>query len=162
MKYPKGQAQRLLQSINQSNQENDMSVTTRRAALSTIAAAATAMSTVALPAMAGEPDPIFGLIEARKATAAASEYAYSDDKLDAATGEDNEAVIAILRTPPTTLAGVAAVLRYVDTPMYDDDPTESVLSYSLEGDPANEWTQAAQNFLPMIAETIERLSKAVS
>jgi hypothetical protein len=46
--------------------------------------------------------------------------------------------------------------------MYGDDLNESILSYSLDAGPDDEWGRAAQNFLPMIAETMERLSKAVS
>jgi hypothetical protein len=66
-----------------------------------------------------------------------------------------------LATPPTTLAGVAAVLAYAGGPYVDgqvDDDVASVFSIALEAEglPLGD---AGRNFLPMIAATVARLSQ---
>jgi hypothetical protein len=62
-------------------------------------------------------DPVFAAIVAREGTLAAEDAAAADDAaddvLDALADADAQALRALLRTPPTTLAGVTALLRYV-------------------------------------------------
>jgi hypothetical protein len=115
--------------------------TTRRTALAAIASAAGAATTL-MPAIAANvspelaaPDPIFAAIEARKQTDArfaktSAHYgAYQEShrhlngdlpedgeevaENDAAADEDNEAILALLSTTPTTLVGALALLQYV-------------------------------------------------
>jgi hypothetical protein len=83
----------------------------RRAVLAGAAAAAVPAPALALQ----EDDPVFAAIAARKATIAAEQAAVllADDDLDALVEADAEALRVLLRTPPTTLAGVTALLRYV-------------------------------------------------
>jgi hypothetical protein len=83
----------------------------RRAVLAGAAAAAVPAPALALQ----EDDPVFAAIAARKATIAAEQAAVllTDDDLDALADADAEALRVLLRTPPTTLAGVTALLRYV-------------------------------------------------
>jgi hypothetical protein len=81
----------------------------RRAILAGAAAAA-----VPVPALASA-DPIYAVIATRKAVLAAWSACNSED--DALHDEfcdiDNEAIRTLLRTPPTTPAGIKALLRYI-------------------------------------------------
>jgi hypothetical protein len=103
-----------------------------------------------------QPDPIFAAIEHRRATRPVFSETAADEEIDRVTQIDNEAVVRVLTTQPTTLLGVAAVLRYVCEPMYAEDFGESILEHSL-GAPA-EWGDAARGFLLMIANVVARLS----
>jgi hypothetical protein len=60
-------------------------------------------------------DPALAAIAARKATlaTATSGGPKDEDVLDALSDADAHAIRTMLRTPPTTLAGVQALLRYV-------------------------------------------------
>src|SRR5262245_27789928 len=60
-----------------------------------------------------EPDPIFAAIEARKLTAAACGAARTDAAASAAPDADAARTRDLLRTVPTTLEGVRALVRYV-------------------------------------------------
>jgi hypothetical protein len=97
--------------------------------------------------MAIEPktDPIYAAIDNRPATKPTFSEAPSDEEVDRLTEIDNEAVVWVLTTRPTTLSGVAAVLRYVCEPIYDADFGESILEYSLAA--PGDWGDAARAFL---------------
>jgi hypothetical protein len=97
--------------------------TTRRKALAAIATGATGAATLVTPDIAAasptlaEPDPIFAAIETRKQTYARYCEAHArwcdngeepgslEEESDAACYADNEALIAVLSTHPTTIAG---------------------------------------------------------
>jgi hypothetical protein len=154
--------------------------TTRRAALSAIAAAASALP-VAMPtvsAFASEPDQIFALIEAHKAavrrdveaievvtsTPFANVGAHEDaqDRRSETADNARDLQISLLTTPPTTMAGVVAVLRHAMTGQYGDIYFEDGHASTVLGDlymsEDAEMIEIAQNFLPMTANTIARLS----
>jgi hypothetical protein len=92
-----------------------------------------------------EIDPIFALIaEARRSCAAHSAACEISgaivpgpafDEANAVTNEAEnrqyEALNAVLYTDPITLAGVIALLEYLGSPLCEDDPTWSVLSFAL-------------------------------
>jgi len=103
-----------------------------------------------------KPDPIFAAIEHRRATRPVFSETATDEVINRLTESDNEAVFRVLTTQPTTLLGVAAVLRYVCEPMYGEDFGESILEHSL-GAPGD-WGDVGRAFLPMIANVIARLS----
>jgi hypothetical protein len=105
-------------------------VSTRRRFLSQtagIAAGGAAIALAAPPARAATvSDPIFGLIEAHKRTAAALDIAtaevmradelnepHDDDLMDGPTDDDNAALAKLLEATPTTLAGIIAWVAYL-------------------------------------------------
>ena len=75
-----------------------------------------------------KPDPIYAAIDNRWATKPTFPEAPTDEEVDRLTEIDNGAVVRVLTTQPTTLAGVAAVLRYVCEPIYDADSGKASLS----------------------------------
>ena len=81
----------------------------RRAILSGAVAVAVPVPAIALP------DPAFAAIDTRKAVLAAWSACNSED--DALHDEfcdiDTEAIRTLLRTPPTTMAGIKALLHYI-------------------------------------------------
>ena len=121
-------------------------------------------------------DPIFALIERhRGATRAFSAAVSNKDKVqaahwpwsdaperiaadaqyDAASDARHEAIEDLLSTQPTTIAGVAAVLDYVNEPSWgeDHDDKKTILVEAFETS-----EEAALAFLPMIAATLRRLA----
>jgi hypothetical protein len=60
----------------------------------------------------------------------------------------------VLTTPPTSLAGIAAVLAYAGTDFMEDD--ETVLTSMIDSILKEE----GRDFLPMIADTMKRLLAA--
>jgi len=123
-------------------------------------------------------DPIFALIErhrgaARTFSAAVSnkdkvqaahwpwsdapERIAADAQYDAASDARHEAIEDLLSTQPTTIAGVAAVLDYVNEPSWGEehDDKETILVEAFETS-----EEAALAFLPMIAATLRRLASA--
>jgi len=121
-------------------------------------------------------DPIFALIERhRGATCAFSAAVSNKDKVqaahwpwsdaperiaadaqyDAASDARQEAIEDLLSTQPTTIAGVAAVLDYVNEPSWgeEQDDKETILVEAFETS-----EEAALAFLPMIAATLRRLA----
>jgi hypothetical protein len=122
------------------------------------------MTPAALAAPAATPDPIFALIEAHKAaqieykTALDRDPYFDTPAIKAACDAAMAAHAAVLSTRPTTLAGVAAVLAFAGTEMFDDDIGDSVLVNADGGLPP--LRDASRGFLPMIAETVARLSAA--
>ena len=124
-------------------------------------------------------DPIFALIERhRGATRAFSAAVSNKDKVQAAhwpwsdaperlaahaqydTASDarQEAIEDLLSTQPATIAGVAAVLDYVNEASWgeEQDDKETILVEAFETS-----EEAALAFLPMIAATLRRLVPVV-
>ena len=120
-------------------------------------------------------DPIFALIErhrgatrafsaavSNKAKVQAAHWPWSDAperiaadaQHDAASDARHEAIEDLLSTQPTTIAGVAAVLDYVNEPSWgeEQDDKETILVEAFETS-----EEAALAFLPMIAATLRRL-----
>jgi hypothetical protein len=100
-------------------------------------------------------DPVIAAMEAHRLADAAYDDALergADESIKAGRqNEERDALVALLRTKPETLAGCLAVLRYVanwaesnDAALFDgwSDPHRS----------------AAAAFLPMIADTIEAIT----
>jgi hypothetical protein len=111
---------------------NDESTTRRqfvqRSATALAAGAVAVPSAVISTAAAVEPDPIFALIEAHKAAMAEysrlatiwsqipfedEAYAEANEATQAAADMVSDAQLAVVKTSPTTVAGVAAVLEHV-------------------------------------------------
>jgi hypothetical protein len=125
-------------------------------------------------------DPIFTLIERhRAATHALSAAVSNKDKVqevhwpwsdaperiaadaqhDAASDARQEALEELLTTEPTTIAGAAAVLDYVNEPSWgkEDDDKETIL--------VEAWEVAQEEafaFLPRLAAMLRRLAGDVS
>jgi hypothetical protein len=79
-------------------------------------------------------------------------------RLDTAWEDANTTAIAVLTTPPTTLAGIVAVLKYANEAMFGEDDrfSETILVDALHS--GGELFDAGAAFLPMIADTIVRLA----
>jgi hypothetical protein len=126
-----------------------------------------ALTTIGPPTMVApvtQEDPIFALIEYHKLALAAQEAAYKafaaagntdppDELQEQHSQIETIALATVLSTPPTTLAGVAAVLDYVGIESVEEG--ETVLTYSAGH--CNTRQEAAA-FLSMIAATTARLS----
>jgi hypothetical protein len=124
-------------------------------------------ATIGAPTMVApitHEDPIFALIEYHRLAHAAHEavfkaYAAADnsDPPDELQEQHNQiafdALARVLNTPPTTLAGVAAVLDYLGAEFMEED--HNILTYSAGHSFVREEAIA---FLPMIAATAARLS----
>ena len=121
-------------------------------------------------------DPIFALIQRHRAATRAFSAAVSnkdkveevhwpwsdaperiaaDAQYDAASDAWQEAIEELLSTEPTTIAGVAVVLDYVNEPSWgkEDDDKKTILVEAFETS-----QEAALAFLPMIAATLRRLA----
>ena len=74
---------------------------------------------------------------------------------DAASDARQEAIEDLLSTQPATIAGVAAVLDYVNEPSWgeEQDDKETILVEAFET-----LQETALAFLPMIAATLRRLA----
>lgn len=126
--------------------------TSRRAIL----AGAASLSALAIPAIATvAPDPIFAAIEAHE-TATVDLNAACKANLDDEVTSDlliaqDKVMVDLLETSPTSLAGVAAVLRYVGAYCESDD------TYLFENtnDPLN---SAGAAFPSMLADALEALA----
>jgi hypothetical protein len=110
-----------------------------------------------VPAIAGEPDPIFAVIEAHKRAGKFGE-GLSDEDADLWNEAYHEACVALFTTRPTSLAGVAAVLEYVNRHEHDDEIAYSILANTSFECLDEELTQASRDFLPMIAGVIRNLA----
>ena len=93
-------------------------------------------------------DPIFALIERHREARVAYHADLENDDLH---DEERDAMIAVLQTPPTTLAGCAAALRYVAEACERD--AEAAL-FSQWIDP---WCSAGAAFPRLISEAIGRM-----
>ena len=112
-------------------------------------------------------DPIFALIERHKgATRTFSAAVSHKDKLQATHWPWSDAPERIAAdaqydaasdasTQPTTIAGVAAVLDYVNEPSWGEEHDDKV-TILVEAFETSE--EAALAFLPMIAATLRRLA----
>jgi hypothetical protein len=121
-------------------------------------------------------DPIFALIERHRAATRAFSAAVShkdkvqevhwpwsdaperiaaDAQYDAASDAWQDTIEDLLSTEPTTIAGVAVVLDYVNEPSWgkEDDDKKTILVEAFETS-----QEAALAFLPMIAATLRRLA----
>ena len=137
---------------------------TRRAALTALAAAPLAAG---LPAVteAAEPDPIFAAIERHRELSESYTAAVdvsSDLKAgpefkaaDAITAERCQALLdhagTLVRSEPTTLTGVAALVRYVASLEEWQTPVDR----DLEAFPIADWHQA---FLTTLANALDKIS----
>jgi hypothetical protein len=147
--------------------ENPLSTTRRLALLG-----ATAIPTTALwaPSMCIELDPIFAKIETYERALAIRDqasgewgsvltsdheaYAAAEDKFRDAADALAEAEGDLLTTVPTTAAGAAAALRLAASILHGSEADEGIFEPLANGDRL----AAGANFLPMIADTIARLS----
>ena len=147
----------------------------RRSALAALASTAAATATGAVQAIA-EPDPIFALIERHRAASDAysagvsaygraeeqklpDEMIQAEEQVHAASKARKESIEDLLSTEPTTIAGIAAVLDYVNEPPWvkEDDDKETILVEAWETS-----QEAGLAFLPMIAATLRRLAAVAS
>src|SRR6516165_1683785 len=104
----------------------------RRSALAALASTAAATASGPVQAIA-EPDPIFALIERHRAASDAysagvsaygraeeqklpDEMIQAEEQVPAASTARKESIEDLLSTEPTTIAGIAAVLDYVNEP----------------------------------------------
>jgi len=94
-------------------------------------------------------DPVFAAIERHRAADAAWAAKVDDDMLQTAEGV---AMVDLLKTQPTTLAGCAEVLRYMGE--IGTGHHEAALFKSW----TEPWRSAGAAFPAMIAEAIERQS----
>jgi hypothetical protein len=84
-----------------------------------ILAGAASLPAISIPAIAGEPDPIFDAIEACRKAWRDTEDATSDEESGAAGDRHATAVRQMVDIVPTTLAGLAALVNHV---LEYDDP----------------------------------------
>jgi hypothetical protein len=96
-----------------------------------------------------ETDPVDLAIQRHRAADAAWAANVDDDLLHKAEGE---AMVALLRTQPITLAGCAALLRYVGE-IAQGDRDAAMFNHWIEP-----WKSAGAAFPAMIAEAIEQQS----
>jgi hypothetical protein len=126
-----------------------------------LAGAAAAAVAIPAPALA-LPDPAFAAIAARKATVAALK-AFPDRGNDAALNAlddaDGDAIRTMLSTPPTTLRGMRALVRYVtECELGGDNILATFMSDDYDpADPARERTMGNEVFFQTLLITLERL-----
>jgi hypothetical protein len=143
------------------------SITTRRAFVQSTSTAALALGAVAIPVtvlpkagQAAEPDPIFAAIETQQRVSAWAEAnlgrCSSPEEADGFLTPTNDAILALFTTRPTTLAGVAAILEYVNQPAEPNWP-QSLLAERQEW-VHTEMGDAANAFLSMIADVVRELA----
>ena len=95
-------------------------------------------------------DPIFAAIKAhREAWNLACEA--SDDDIDALMAAEAERLAELLRMTPTTIAGCAAMMRWIET-YSRDEANESYLFHDWD-DP---WSEPGSNLLTRLAMVIEK------
>jgi hypothetical protein len=131
-----------------------------RRAILTGAAAATATPVAALPIPSA--DPIYAVIDARKRTLAAFSAASKGNE-DADGEADWNATRVMLSTPPTTLDGLRALVRYV---MECEHGGDEILSTIMEGDgePFADWDngrplKGGAALLSTIADALDQLAR---
>jgi hypothetical protein len=123
-----------------------------------LGAAAAATTLPVVPAVAGQADPIFAVIEAHKRADALGNSVSDDDASELWSEAYHEACVALFTTKPTSLAGVAAVLEYVNRHEYDDEIAYSILANTSFECLDEELTQASRAFLPMIASVVRDIA----
>jgi hypothetical protein len=117
-------------------------------------------------------DPIFAVIEDRKAAVEAynsavdltsdmlptgPEYWAARAVIDTASDRLTEVNLLILTTQPTSLLGVAALLQHVGLPEYLEEGDETLLSTYIHENANDKRKQAALTFPTRCAETIRNL-----
>jgi hypothetical protein len=129
---------------------------TRRAVL----AGAAALPALSVPAIAAGPDPIFAAIERHRQLEAAHISGLSDIFDRDVEAQSNErcsqsfhALGELVAMTPTTPAGCAAVLRYVE------DYTRSYREGGLFTDYRDDVKRPASDFLSRIAATLEAANR---
>ena len=97
-------------------------------------------------------DPIFAAIKAHQAAWDLAREA-SDDDIDALMAAEADRLAELLRTTPTTLAGCAAMMRWIETYTYTrDDANHSHLFYDWD-DP---WSEPGSTLLGRLAAVIAK------
>ena len=136
---------------------------TRRALLTGAAAIPLAMA-VGVPAGARTvEDPAFVAIARHRRAAAASDATsrriVGDDAADLIYEADSDALAALLRTTPTTLAGCAAMLQHVGAycAKFDCGPFDDWV-----GGRRNDIGEAGADFLPMIVAALAAIEGRAS
>jgi hypothetical protein len=130
----------------------DTTKLSRRTALASLAGVAAAG---AIPAGAGEADPIFAAIAAHRA--AANAYAADDaEDIDALMWAAQEALEDLLATAPTTLPGVVALLRHLGEPDVGHDPDYTLLARVLSEGGAFDVQDAASELPNILADVISK------
>ena len=133
----------------------------QRSATALAVGAAIPAALVTKTAQAGEPDPVFALIEQHKT--AMAEYVRlveANEKSDEAYELVDDAQTALLTTRPTTVAGAAAVLAYVASFWIEGDESGEKGLPIYETLAHDEMLGAGDGFLPMIADALQRLTVA--
>ena len=120
-------------------------------AVGAVAVPATVVSTVA---SAAGPDPIFALIEAHKGAMAESVKLGSVQSYELV----DDAQTALLTTKPTTLAGAAAVLKYVSSFWIDGNDSSAKGLPVYEPLAHDDELRAGNGFLPMIAVALQQFT----
>ena len=129
---------------------------TRRAVL----AGAAALPALTMPALAmpADVDPVFAMIERHRALRAVywSGETVADDVMGEHGKKADQALVDLLATPPTTVAGCAAVLRHVDQHLrqYEDEETRPF------GNCTDPLCSAGATFLAAIAAALDTAAPA--
>jgi len=111
------------------------------------AAGAAAVPALSLSAIASEPDPIFAAIERHRLAEAAYERGAQEEMTEEAfedlSDESHRQYIALLQTTPTTAAGCAAALLYMN--QYSSKYTDGLFGNWGEDTQTagNEWLKRA-------------------
>ncbi len=148
---------------------NTSAIPSRRSFLSNaagLAAGGTALALAApLPAGAATPDPVFAMIERHRELSAAFDVAVKNadnleehpeqESLDAIVDDTSDALLdhadALIITEPTTVAGIAAVMRYFASLEDWQEPRDSEEWETSDGASVN-WHQA---FLDTLANALQ-------
>ena len=108
------------------------------------------MSTPRRAIMALAADPIFDAIEAHQMAWELAREA-SDDDIDALMAAEADRLAELLKMTPTTIAGCAAMMRWIET-YSRDEANESYLFHDWD-DP---WSEPGSNLLTRLAVVIEK------
>jgi hypothetical protein len=124
---------------------------------------------IAAAPMPTEPDPIFAAIDARKQTWARFCEAHTrwcdngeepgalEEQTDEACTADNEALIAVLTTRPTTIAGVLALLEFACA--CDAEHDKEILEIN---DPNNDMPTEGYGYHTLLDNLIDALRPLVA
>jgi hypothetical protein len=147
--------------MSQAENANNTSRLSRRTALAGLAGAAAA-GVAAFPPAAAEADPIFAVIAEHHASAEAYVRACVDPETedveevtDAARDRMLDALYEVLTEQPTTLLGVAALLKYLAQPDLGHDPEDTIPVGAMGW--GGDFKTAAMEFPGVLAETIRDL-----
>ena len=95
-------------------------------------------------------DPIFDAIEGHQAAWHLAREA-SDDNIDALTAAEADRLAELLRMTPTTIAGCAAMMRWIET--YTRDDANNSHLFCDWDDP---WSEPGSTLLGRLAGAIEK------